>query len=247
MKKDVSRILRDWKYDLGELKVRKIVGSDGRRKIQVRMDLGLMQLEWNGRPDASRPHGHRSLLDFYQHERRLWEGTFHQAPFPLSPQACRELAEEAMKYYWRRISFFELKEYEQAEKDALHNLAILDLCHCCAESEEDRQLAERHTPLVTAHRYQARALRRLEMQDYEGTLQEIRRGIEEIEGFYTTLGDLDSGEGSPELYFLRNWESEVKNNRPLSLRERLNADLKTAVEQEQFERAAILRDRLRRM
>ena len=247
MKEDVSRILSGWEYAPGELKVRKIVGADGLPKIQVRMDLGLMQLEWNGRPDACSPYGYRSLLDFYQAERRRWEGAHPHAPFPLSPQACQELAEEAMKYYWRRISFFELKEYEGAENDALHNLAILALCSCCAQTEEDRQLAEQHTPFVTAHRFQARALRRLEAQDYDGTLQEIRRGIEEIEGFLANLGNFESRENCPELCFLRNWETEVRKNRPLSLKEQLHADLQAAVQQEQFERAAVLRDRLRKL
>ena len=36
---------------------RKIVGEDGKEKLQVRLDLGLLQMELNGRPDGERPHG----------------------------------------------------------------------------------------------------------------------------------------------------------------------------------------------
>lgn len=247
MKEDITRILRGWDYTPGELSVRQIDGHDGRQKIQVRMDLGLMQLEWAGRPDAYRPHGCESLLDYFQDERRRWEDANPHTPFTLSRDDCWDLSQEAMKYYWRRISFFELKEYERAEQDALHNLAILELCFVCAEDEEDRQMAEQHTPFVTAHRFQARALRRFDRDDFDGTLKEIRAGIEEIEGFFSQLGHLDQIEGCPELRFLRDWEEEVENSRPLTLQEQLRADLKAAVEQEQFELAASLRDRLRRL
>ena len=247
MKEDIGQILAGWDYIPGELSVREVTGNDGRRMIQVRMDLGLMQLEWSGRPDGERPNGCESLLHYYQEERRSWQEEHLGEPFVLSRDACWELSQEAMKYYWRRVSFFELKEYGLAEEDALHNLAILDLCHEFAEGEEDRQMAEQHRSFVTAHRFQARALVRLDQQDYDGTLKEIRAGIREIEGFFEDLGYFDQLEECPELHFLREWEEEVERTRPLTLKEQLHADLKVAVEQEKFELAASLRDRLRKL
>ena len=68
MNNDISPILGDWDYAPGELSVRKVEGDDGRSKIQIRMDLGLMQLEWDGRPDAVSPHGYSnssSLCSIY--------------------------------------------------------------------------------------------------------------------------------------------------------------------------------------
>ena len=65
MNNDISSVLGDWEYAPGELRVRKIVGRDGRAKIQVRMDLGVMQLEWDGRPDGVRPKECASLLEYY--------------------------------------------------------------------------------------------------------------------------------------------------------------------------------------
>jgi len=245
MEGDISPILAGWDYAPGELRVRKITGRDGRAKVQIRMDLGLMQLEWSGRPDADRPYGYPSLLEYYQDQRRRWDQEGANGSFLLSREDCWDLSQEAMKYYWRRISFFELKEYERAEKDAVHNLAILDLCHECAECEEDRQMAEQYHAFVAAHRVQARALALFGEQDYEGTLVEIRAGIREIEAFFENLGHFDQLEECPELRFLRGWESEVENARPLTLKEQLNLDLQAAVEQEKFELAASLRDRLR--
>ncbi|SVD52673.1 uncharacterized protein METZ01_LOCUS405527, partial [marine metagenome] len=68
MTQDITRLLADWDYEPGELRVRKIDGDDGLPKIQIRMDLGLMQLEWEGRPDGTRPHDTDSLLTYFRRQ-----------------------------------------------------------------------------------------------------------------------------------------------------------------------------------
>src|ERR1700733_7285014 len=49
MSLDLNDLLRDWPHEPGQLKVRKIVGADGRDKLQLRIDLGLIQMETTGR------------------------------------------------------------------------------------------------------------------------------------------------------------------------------------------------------
>ncbi len=244
MESDIGPLLGEWEYSPGELSVRKIDGGRDGQKIQIRMDLGLMQLEWSGRPDAIRPHGYASLLDYYQEKKAEREGDQGPGTFSLSREDCWDLAQEARKYYWRRISFFELKEYQRAEEDAKHNLKILDMCYDYAENDEDRQLAEQYRVFVTGHRIQARALAYLDEDGHEEAVEEIRQGIVEIEAFLEKIGQLDHLDDCPELLFLREWESEVETNRPRSPRERLVAELQAAVEADKFELAASLRDRL---
>ena len=245
MSEDIGRILDGWEYEAGELRVRTIDGHNGERLVQIRIDLGIMQLNWEGRPDGTRPHDCASLLEHYQNEHQAWEAKNTDEPFTLVRQDCWALGQEAMQYYWRRISFFELKEYEKAEKDAVHNLGILDLCETYAEHDEDRSISDQYRVFVTAHRIQARALRLLEQEEHGSALAVIRKGIAEIEEIIENLGELEYMEDSPELKFLREWEKEVEESRPLSPREKLHVDLRTAVEQEKFELAASLRDRLK--
>ena len=252
MSDDIGRILGAWDYEPGELRVRTIDGEKGdgqkgERKIQIRIDLGIMQLTWSGRPDGTRPHDRESLLDHYERARAQWEGEENEEAFTLSHQDCWALGQEAMQYYWRRISFFELKEYERAEEDAVHNLGILDLCESYAEHDEDRSISDQYRVFVTAHRIQARALRLLEQEDHEEALNVIRGGIAEVEQIIEGQGELEYMEESPELKFLNQWEKEVEESRPLSPHEKLNVDLRTAVEQEKFELAASLRDEIRKM
>ena len=226
--------------------VRAIDGGDRKRKIQIRVDLGLMQLEWTDRPDGSRPHNSRSILSFFQNKLREAVGKGGTRRFSLSREDCWALSREAMQYYWRRISFFELREYERAEKDAEHNLGILDMCKQYAEHDEDRQISDQYRVFVTTHRIQARVLHLLEEKKHEEALREIRRGIGEIEELLEAQGEPGPDE-CEELQFLRNWEKEVEGNRPLSRREKLDADLRAAVQEEKFELAASLRDKLRRL
>ena len=66
MNPDISRLLDEWDYTgPDKLIVRKFKGDDGRTRIQMRVDLGILQMEWSNRPDGQRPHGKASLLDHF--------------------------------------------------------------------------------------------------------------------------------------------------------------------------------------
>src|SRR5687767_10449365 len=100
--KDLRQITDDWSYEPGQIHVRKIRGMDNRIKIQMRVDLGVLQMEVDGRPDGRRPYNHESYLDYQlerseAHNRR--NGT--DLGFVLDTEECREVREEALQYYQR--------------------------------------------------------------------------------------------------------------------------------------------------
>jgi len=66
MSLDLNTILKDWPHESGAIKVRKVAGLDGREKLQLRIDLGVLQMEMSGRPDGVRPHNCESLLAYHQ-------------------------------------------------------------------------------------------------------------------------------------------------------------------------------------
>jgi hypothetical protein len=66
MTMDLTEILEEWPYEGGQINVRVIEGDDGEPKIQMRLDLGLLQMEVSGRPDAQRPHNCESLLEYFE-------------------------------------------------------------------------------------------------------------------------------------------------------------------------------------
>ena len=58
----IDRILTDWPYDPGNVNVRIVRGDDSRDVIQMRVDMGLLQMETTGRPDGEPAEGLRNLL-----------------------------------------------------------------------------------------------------------------------------------------------------------------------------------------
>src|SRR5258706_14549763 len=60
---DISHILDKWEYHPGQVVVRKFTGKDGQEKIQLRVDLGILQMNAEGRPDGKRPFGAASYYD----------------------------------------------------------------------------------------------------------------------------------------------------------------------------------------
>jgi len=127
MKQDLGLILEGWKYNPNEVTVRKIVGLDGLEKIQMRLDLGVLQMEISGRPDGRKPHGHESLLDYHRASlERHRAKTGDVEDFTLDEDEVSDLKQEAMQYYYRYLSLFHLEEYDQVMRDTERNLGAFD-------------------------------------------------------------------------------------------------------------------------
>ena len=237
-RKDIQHLLDDWPYDSEKLCVREIVGTDGKRKIQLRIEMGVLQMETTGRPDGKRPKGYDSLLDYYKARART------DSSFSLDGETCIALQMEALQYYHRRIGFLELGEYEKARKDAERNLDLFDYVKQHASEEEDRLALEQYRPFVIGHRVRASVLQSLELGAHDEALRDIEDGIHEIQTFFKKFDRPDLVEESEEITFLKEWATEIKKDRPRSLLQDLKEQLREAVALEDFERAAELRDRL---
>ncbi|MEM7392729.1 MAG: hypothetical protein AAF492_10310, partial [Verrucomicrobiota bacterium] len=107
MNKDISQILRAWEYNPNEVSARWIKAEDGAQKIQMRLDLGIFQMEAEGRPDGTRPRGYPSLLDYYRSiEKTASPG--HSA-LKLDAEACGALQQESVQFYYRYLALEALK------------------------------------------------------------------------------------------------------------------------------------------
>ena len=245
MSKDIQPLLDGWPYDSGKLCVRRIKGEDGREKIQLRIEMGILQMDVLGRPDGQRPNGYESLLHYYKaraQETRLPQSK--NGKFILDTEACLSLQMEALQYYHRRISFLEIGDYSNAKKDAQRNLSLFDFVKEYAEDEEDRLAMEHYRPFVIGHRVRAEVLLELENGNYDQALRNIQTGIGEIQRFFQEFDRPDLVEESEEILFLKEWAEEIRKDKPRSLSQDLHEQLKDAVATEDFERAAELRDQI---
>src|SRR5438046_549162 len=100
--------LKDWPHENRAIKVRKILGLDGRQKLQLRIDLGVLQMELTGRPDGMRPHGCESLLTYHQNCAALAKAAGNE--YELSAEECSELQQKGIQYYHRSVSLFQLND-----------------------------------------------------------------------------------------------------------------------------------------
>jgi tetratricopeptide (TPR) repeat protein len=259
MNHDISRILRDWPYSGSEVTVRKVEGLDGQPKIQMRLDLGILQMELAGRPDGNRPHGFESLLEYQRHrlERHTLraeaglpnddfqsDGDGTAGEFALDEEACSEMRSEAMQYYYRYLSLFHLGDYEAVLRDTQRNMEAFDFVRDHAGDPSDRFALEQFRPYVLMMHTRARACIHLEERQFDVALGIIDEGIEQIEEYLHDNGRDDLVESCRELQFLEEWRDRVSSNRPISLEEKLRQELRMAVETENYERAAELRDQL---
>ena len=243
---DLQSALRDWPYDPEKISVRKILGVDGAVRIQMRVELGLLQMEVEGRPDGAQPYGCESLLGFHQkrltrHEHR--NGTTFG--YDLSSQECYALRAEASLYYRRYIALFVLEEYEAVVRDTAHSLAIFDLCRDYALEPEDNTVLEEFRPYVLMMDARGRAYQALEQEQVASALAHVNRGIMHIRGHYEARGQGETGASSEELKILRTLGHKLSEQVPPDSLIVTRKALRAAIEQERFEEAARLRDALK--
>jgi hypothetical protein len=50
---DLTKLLDEWPYQPGQINVRLIEGEDGEPRVQLRLDLGIMQMRVDGRPGST--------------------------------------------------------------------------------------------------------------------------------------------------------------------------------------------------
>ena len=251
MSKDLNaEILRDWESQPNEVTVRKIRGMDGHELVQMRLDLGVLQMEMAGRPDGKHPHGYETLLDYYQEQQRRHRARFGDGEtdnYALNEDDCEELRREAMQFYYRYLSLFHLGDYYEVIRDTNHNVQLFDFVRDYAAEESDRMSLEQFRPYVLMMNARARACIALERQDFDRALELIDLGIEQIQDFLRAVGREELLDSCREVQFLEEWKERIQSKRPLSEEEQLRQELRHAVEQENYELAAQLRDRLKAM
>ena len=211
MSEDISPILREWDSGPDAGSIRKIVGTDGKERIQIRVQFGMLQMEADGRPDGKRIYGKESLLEYYLGlaEEYIKEyGT--DADFELDNHDCEKLSEESLQYYHRYVSLFELGDYHRARRDTARNLQVLDLVKKYAGGQSDATSIERYRPYITMMNARAEAYICMDDDDYEEAISHINEAIATITTFYEENGLDDSDmENSQELAILKVTAKEI--------------------------------------
>lgn len=243
---DLRQLFKSWPYD-PENDARTFKAADGREILQVRTPLGIEQFEMEGRPDGARPHGVESALEFYL--RRLEEAKLAQreAHFELSAGECAELFNEGMLYYFRYARLFQLKDWARTVRDTGRNLRAFDFVHRYARREQDQHFLERWRPYILRVNASAAAMLELEKQAFNKALRIVNLAIENIKGLASMEDETFKFERERSLAALQELAEQIQQKQPRSELERLEQELRRAIDAQEFEEAAKLRDRLREL
>lgn len=242
MSKDISTLLEGWDYHPDRINARWVTGVDGLPKVQLRLDLGVLQMEMEGRPDGTTPRGYPSLLDYYQSLEEQF--TPDHPGLRLNEASCSALQQEAVQYYYRYLAFHALGHLDGVIRDTEHNLDIFDLVAAHALDDEVAWQFLQFFPYVRMMNARALAEKAMETQDFEDAMFALQEAYDDIESFGGEYNDFEEEAPFEELEVLRTMLDRIKAKKPKSQVDQLKEDLDRAIASEDYERAAILRDSL---
>ena len=242
MSDDIGDILQRWRYE-PDKNVRIITGDDGREKIQVRLPVGIEQYEMDGRPDGRRFGEYGSLRQLHLARLRVWQEEHgSDEGFRLDPDACSELRQESVLYYYRYVLLFQLADYDRTIRDVERNRSLFDFVKKYAVDACDVVALEQYRPYVIRMSRVASALKSAEDGEVDRAVAFAETGLREIE----ELGEIDDDvfrfEKQRSLDFLREVRDDLLRQRPASPVEEIRRGIERAVAEEDYERAAELRD-----
>jgi hypothetical protein len=207
---DLSNILEGWDYDPVGATARIITADDGRELIQLRLDLGVLQMEMQGRPDGRPPAGHDSYLDYHvQRLRAHAEAHPDDAPLLLDSDDCADLLREGVQYYHRYLSLWHLKRYELCARDTARNLRLFAFVRENARRDRDKLQFDQWRPYVTMMHTRAVATPLIELDEFDAALTAIDAGIAKIEAFLADYHQTDAAARCGDLRNLKRWRGEV--------------------------------------
>lgn len=238
---DLDPILREWKAQHGATQARLVTARDGRPIVLVRMDLGVLQMETQGRPDGVMPHGFATFFDYLRDQARSHRKGQHE--FRLSAEQCADADREFVQFFQRRIAWLALREFDRAIADADHTLAFMDFVRDHAPNEEYRLAHEQFRGFVLFHRAQAAAARAVDRNDPESAVDAVHEALDKIQSFFSEHDLEEQLEDDVLVQELRKLEKSLRNQH--GIEETLNEQLARAVANEEYEMAAKLRDEIR--
>jgi hypothetical protein len=246
-RQDIDDILKQWPFDPLNVNVR-LLELRKRAVLQMRVDMGILQMETEGRPDGNRFQGAPTYFDYLQKKAR------GKSDFKLDEAQCFEIDREFVQFYHRRVCWLQLKEFDRAVRDAEHTLKLMDFCKQHSPDEQWTISHEQYRPFVLYHRTQAAALSWIERQEFETDLspeeaaelaiEEINAGLAAVKSLFAEYEADEQYEEDEMVQRLHEFREGLREKYQIGMT--TQEQLSQAIANENYELAAELRDRLNR-
>jgi hypothetical protein len=238
-RQDIDFILKHWPFQPGAVSARFAEAADGRKVMQMRIEMGLLQMETSGRPDGWRPGGFETYLD-YLNSQIVAQGE----SFAFTDENRMEIEREFLQFYHRRICCLALREFGLAIADADHTLALMDVITHWSTDPEWTFSHEQYRPFVIFHRAQAASLAAVQDSNPEQAVEEINLALEQIREIFANLEAEERFDNDELVTQLVQLKESLRSE--YGLGRTLYEQLDDAIAAEQYERAALLRDEIAR-
>ncbi len=232
---DITHLLKSWPFVAGAPQLRFLVGIGGVRRIQARLETGILQFEVDGRPDGTRPDGCDSWMEYWA----IRGGRF-------SAEGVGAILAEVSLYHQRAVAFLLLDDLAACVRDCDRNLAAIKSVLVRGETEVDTSSCQLLYLATVLLRTRAEASMCVRLKDTQGALAAIDCGIAALQSPGAHLGQSSTWD-SPESAFLRAMRDALVPKLPSSQRVDLETRLKRALRLENYELAVILRNELRQI
>jgi UvrB/uvrC motif len=264
MKRDISALLKEWPFKPGQVNARFVTGNDGAERVQVRLDLGILQMLADDRPDGIRPYGFPTLLEYFEAKLDDASGEERMSGMRSDPEEdkpemdeaeevsltgddCRALREEAAQFYQRYVACLALEDFDRVIRDTTRNLRVLDVCAKHAAEEQDRLVLEQFRAYIIMVRARALASQCIKDNELKAAVLAIDNALDHLRKYFAATDKPQQFELADEVRMLRSMREALAPKLPISQKAELKQRLQRAIETENYELAAILRDELKQL
>jgi hypothetical protein len=140
-----------------------------------------------------------------------------------------------------------LADYAGVVRDTSRNLELFDLCRQYGETEGDRTVLEQFRAPVLMMQARSEAEMALAAGQPKQALGALDRGLADIRSAFEDAGRPEDYDRANEVALLRGMRDALVPKLPASQKVELQERLRAAIDAENYELAAILRDELRMM
>lgn len=228
MSVDLTSHLRDFPFEPGRVNARIVRGVDGRELLQIRVELGMLQMEVAGRPD-----GGPSLL--------IGLGRAMKA---LDAAQAASLRLELVQFQQRAVAFLAVGRPRLAFVDADTVLGGMELMARHSLPQE-REWVESARFSVLVLRTRCAVAVEVEAGNPRQAARAIESGLEALREAAERVGIAEGFDTLGDVIALRALRDSLVPQLPPAQRSELESRLRAAILAENYELAAILRDELR--
>lgn len=243
MGQDIDKALAGWEFKPGMIQARLVTAADGRQVIQLRIDLGVLQMELKGRPDGMRPNSFVTYLDYLRDIARR-KSLEEEEPFKMTEEHCVEADREFVQFYHRRVAFLTMNQFDRAIRDADHTIAFMDFVKEHSPNQEYIIAHEQYRPFVLFHRTAAIVESSLQKETPEAAIDAIRDGLQRIKEVFLEYDQEERYDRDPLVRELKKKLKQLRKQH--NVKATLKEQLAKAVAKEDYEMAARLRDEMKR-